>query len=229
MKKLKVFIAEDDVFISEELKAILLDLDYEVVGIGHDYDSSVSILENHEADIALLDIKMHGRDQGFEIASYIKKNMDIPIVFLTSFSDQETVEKAVFYDPKGYIVKPFNQSDIFTTLAVVRKRIESVDRSILIKSGREHFTVPAAEIMYVKADDKYIEIRTQTERYVERESLRNFLDRLSSNDFIQVHRSYAVNRNYIYGVSNDSVTIKKTEIPLSRTYKNALKSAMDIK
>jgi DNA-binding LytR/AlgR family response regulator len=228
MKKLKVFIAEDDVFISEELKAILLDLDYEVVGIGHDYDSSVFILKNNEADIALLDIKMHGMDQGFEIASFIKEDINIPIVFLTSFSDQETVEKAVFYDPKGYIVKPFNQSDIFTTLAVVRKRIESVDRPILIKSGREHFTVPFAEIMYVKSDDKYIEVHTITERHVERESLQNFLDRLRSNDFIQVHRSYAVNRNYISGVTSDSVTIKKTEIPLSRTYKNALKSALGI-
>ena len=68
MKQIKIFIAEDEVFISEQLNDILLTLGYQVTEIGFDLESSIAILQKDPPDISILDIQMHGKNQGFEIA-----------------------------------------------------------------------------------------------------------------------------------------------------------------
>lgn len=229
MNKKNIFIAEDDVFISEELKDLLIDMNYSIVGIGYDYASSVEIINQSEIDIAILDIKMHGKDQGFQIANYLKENKNIPIVFLTSFSDQKTVEEAVKYDPKGYIVKPFNSSDIYTTLEVVKLHIQNKSNHLLIKSGGEKVLCDLDEIQFVKADDKYIEIYTTENRYVERNSLNNFLTRLKNSSFIRVHRSFVVNTSFIDRITNNAIIIGDESIPLSRKYKEEFLKQMESK
>ncbi len=67
---------------------------------------------------------MHGENQGFEIAEYIRDHMDIPFLFLTSFADESTVNEASVLTPEGYLLKPFNERDIYSTLNVVLKRYE---------------------------------------------------------------------------------------------------------
>lgn len=229
MRKLNVFIAEDDVFISEELKDMLEDMNYSVVGIGYDYTSSIEIIGRSEIDIAILDIKMHGKDQGFQIAEFIKRNKDTPIIFLTSFSDQKTVEEAVQFDPKGYIVKPFNQRNLYTTLEVVKQQLNTHVTSIIIKTGREQVLLDPSEIRYVKADDKYIEIYTTENRYVERNSLNSFMMRLKNTSFIRLHRSFVVNKNFIDRITNNTVIIGQEAIPLSRKYREAFLNQMEDK
>lgn len=229
MRKLNVFIAEDDVFISEELKDMLEEMNYSVVGIGYDYTSSVEIIDRSEIDIAILDIKMHGKDQGFQIADFIKRSKGTPIIFLTSFSDKRTVEEAIQYDPKGYIVKPFNQRDLYTTLEVVKLQLNAVVTPIVIKSGREQVVLDPSEICYVKADDKYIEIYTTENRYVERNSLNSFMMRLKNTSFIRVHRSFIVNTSFIDRITNNAVIIGKEVIPLSRKHREAFFNQMEDK
>ncbi len=229
MRKLNVFIAEDDVFISEELKDMLEDMNYSVVGIGYDYTSSIEIIGRSEIDVAILDIKMHGKDQGFQIAEFIKRNKNIPIIFLTSFSDQMTVEEAIQYDPRGYIVKPFNQRDLYTTLEVVKLQLNAHIPPFIIKSGHEQVLVDPSEIRYIKADDKYIEIYTTENRYVERNSLNSFMMRLKNTSFIRLHRSFIVNTNFIDKITNNTVIIGQEVIPLSRKYKEEFLNQMEDK
>ena len=86
MNKTKILIAEDDVLISEELSDILIGLGYDVVGIAEDYEAAVNILEVTPPDIAILDINMQGREQGFEIATYLNEIASVPFLFLFCFS-----------------------------------------------------------------------------------------------------------------------------------------------
>jgi two-component system, response regulator PdtaR len=119
----KIFIAEDDVFASEQLKDLLSGMNYIVTGIGFDKESSVAILERDRPDIAILDIKMDGTYQGFEIAEHINKHYGIPFIFLTSYSDRATVDTAMKYSPIAYLLKPVSAGIMFSTLEIVKSRL----------------------------------------------------------------------------------------------------------
>lgn len=123
MKK-RILIVEDEVFIAEELSYIVQELGFEITDIAFDAQSAINSLKKSEPDLAILDIRMHGRNQGFEIARYIKENLDIPFLFLTSFADKTTVEEAALLKPSAYILKPFNNLDIYSTLSVLTTEID---------------------------------------------------------------------------------------------------------
>lgn len=221
---IKLLIAEDDVLISEQLLDILETLGYEVAEIAFDYDSAVSVLKNEKVDMAILDIKMHGEDQGFQIAAHINQQYTIPFIFLTSFSDEETVEKAISLNPAGYLVKPFSQQDIYTTLTLVQNQMETPQESIQIKDGWSKAIVPVSDILWVKSDDKYIEIQTKVKKYLERISITEFMEKVNNKKLQRVHRSYLINIEKVSNYNSKYVEINSNKIPISRTYKgNILK------
>lgn len=223
---LKIFIAEDDVFISEQLNDILLELGHEVTGIGFNYASSIASLEQQKPDIAILDIKMHGEDQGLEIAAYIRKELRIPFLFLTSFSDQETVRNAGQYQPEAYIVKPFNKKDIYSNLSIVMMRTQSKDALVVLKDGREKVLIKPEDILWIKADDKYLEIFTEKKKYVERTTIKEFLEKYPTDFLIRCHKSFVINLHSITAFSSSSVRIKNELIPVGRKYSHNLKERL---
>ena len=74
-KKTKVLIVDDEVFISEQLNAVLIELGYRVTAIAYNTSTAIESLKSNPPDIAVLDIKMHGENQGFAIAKYIREHM----------------------------------------------------------------------------------------------------------------------------------------------------------
>lgn len=216
---LKVFIAEDDVFISEELKYLLLDLGYEVTGIGFNLESSVECLRRYPADLALLDIKMHGEPTGLKIADFINKEIRIPFIFLTSFSDEATVDTAVQLNPAAYLVKPFTSGDIFSTLSLVKSRIQQDKEAVVIRDGWTSQKLEIHQILWIKVDDKYIEIYTDSRKYLERCSITDFMERIESTPIVRTHRSFAVNLARVDRFSKTYLNIGSMTIPVSRKYK----------
>ncbi len=214
----KIFIAEDNVIISEQLKDILEELGYAVLDIGFDLISSIGILSRSSPDIALLDIRMHGKNVGFEIAEYVNEHLNIPIVFLTSYSDGDTVGLASKYDPAAYLLKPFRKEQIFSSLAIV-SAIKPIDsKKITLNLGREKRIVSRDEILWLKTDDKYIEIQTNTRKYVVRSSISTFMTDNQLEHLERVHRSYAVNPAKIDAVHSSHLLILGHEIPISRQH-----------
>lgn len=219
--KKKVLIVDDEVFISEQLNIILQGLDYEVTGMAYDTKSALDSLKLNPPDIAILDIKMHGENQGFKIADYIKKNMDIPFVFLTSFADESTVNKASELTPDGYLLKPFNERDIFSGLHMALNRYEKKAQFIDIKIGHEVHKVRLNDILWIQSSDKYIEIHSTDRRYLKRESIESFIEFINLPNIIRVHRSYAVNITQVDSVKSSSIFIDNEEIPISKSYHEA--------
>lgn len=116
----KIFIAEDDFFIAADLKEMLTEMGYRVTGIGTDAPSSIALLRDTPPDIAVLDIRLRGKNDGLRIAEYINLHLKIPFVFVTAYSDGEMVEQATRHSPAAYLVKPFSRNAIFSTLETVK-------------------------------------------------------------------------------------------------------------
>ncbi|RYX95087.1 PAS domain S-box protein, partial [bacterium] len=116
MQKEKILIVEDERIVSIDLKYILTNLGYDVVGLTSKGYEAIEYTLNNKVDAILMDIGLRGDIDGIETAIQIKKNIDIPIVFVTANSDESTLQRSKEAKPQGYILKPFNDREIRTTL-----------------------------------------------------------------------------------------------------------------
>jgi len=216
-----ILIAEDDILIATNLKYLLEDLGHHVVGIANTKEKAIDLLQQ-QLDFAILDIRMHGKDVGFEIADYIKKHQSIPFIFLTSFADSDTVKKASIYEPSGYLLKPFTKANIFSTLEIIMAKTAAKKSTIQIKDGHTTFQITSNEILWAKSDNIYVEIKTPKKLFVIRNTLENLLSELPA-DFVRCHRSFIVNKQHVSSFSSKELLVGDTSIPISRTYRQELK------
>lgn len=222
MKK-RILIVEDEVFIAEELVHIIEELGYELTEVAFDTKSAITSLRQKPPDLAILDIRMHGKNQGFEIAEYINEKMQIPFIFLTSFADKSTVEEASTLQPNAYILKPFNSLNIYSTLTMIFEATENQSKKIALKVGQNSTLFDAQQILWIKSDNNYIEVNTIEKRYVVRATIDGFLEKHALSNLVRVHRSYAVRISKIDMLNSNHLVVNGTEIPVSRKYLNDLR------
>ena len=111
-----VLIVEDEALVALEIERTLLKLGYRIAGKARNGDTALDLLASRQPDIALLDIDIKGSRNGIDLARVIREKYHFPFVFLTAFSDRATLAQLKDTVPYGYIVKPFNQADLLTTI-----------------------------------------------------------------------------------------------------------------
>ena len=117
-KKLRVLVVEDEGIIARDITSMLEQLGYEVSGQAGTGADALRLASNVPADLVLMDIKIRGNKDGIETAAEIRKLYDIPVVFLTSHADSDTLRRANQTEPFGYVVKPFNEADLKVAIEV---------------------------------------------------------------------------------------------------------------
>jgi PAS domain S-box-containing protein len=118
MKKTKVLVVENEPLIALDVKMNLEKLGYEVIGSAVSYQEALTKAYESKPDIALMDINLDGNKDGIQAAKALKAHYDIPVVFLTSLSELDTIHRAKESDPFGYIIKPFKQDDLRSTIEI---------------------------------------------------------------------------------------------------------------
>ena len=106
MSKVRILIVEDELIIAEDMKDILEDLGYEVVGITPEEQEAKRMLVATTPDLAILDITLGRNQSGLQVAKFINENIYIPLIFCTSYADKSTVSKAKELHPNGYLINP---------------------------------------------------------------------------------------------------------------------------
>lgn len=115
MKK-NILIVEDESLVAIDIKESLEELDYQVVGIASTYKKVTQFIENFSIDLILMDINLNQDIDGIDITNSINKTSSIPVVYLTAFTDNNTIQRAVETEPVGYIVKPFDTNELHAVL-----------------------------------------------------------------------------------------------------------------
>jgi DNA-binding NarL/FixJ family response regulator len=118
MSKLRILIVEDEPVIAENISMYLDNADFEVSGIAYDSIEAKEQLLTNTPDAAILDVNLESEQDGIDIAGYINEKFQLPFLFLTSYSDKETLERAKKVKPSGYIVKPFNEKTLLASLEI---------------------------------------------------------------------------------------------------------------
>ena len=115
-KQVKILIVEDEVIVAKDIQRMLQTLDYGPIWTAVSGGTAVAVARREVPDIILMDIRLRGSMDGIESAILIRDELDIPIVYLTAYADQETLEKAKVTEPFGYLLKPFNIRELHSTV-----------------------------------------------------------------------------------------------------------------
>lgn len=124
MSKTKILVVEDESIVAKDIQNTLIRLGYDVPATASNAAAAYDKLEEIRPDLVFLDIKLKGDVDGIQIAEKIKDHYDIPVIFLTSFVDKGTLDRAKVTEPYGYIVKPFNESDLQSTVEMALYKFE---------------------------------------------------------------------------------------------------------
>ncbi len=112
----RILVVEDDAVVSAVLKNRLTRLGYEVCALVPTGEQAVRVAGEILPDLILMDIELAGDMDGIETSEAIRSVMDIPVIFSTSYSDDQVLERAKLSDPFGYIVKPYGERDLRITI-----------------------------------------------------------------------------------------------------------------
>lgn len=224
-----ILIVEDELMIAEMIKEMLSELDYQVLGVAKNYKEATASLESKRdvIDLIVLDINLNDHKNGIDIGSLIKEKYQIPFVYLTSYSDPQTIRAAASTEPAAYLLKPFTVGDLHATVEVIKARKAVSAKSIMIKENDLNVKLEVADISYVKSDNNYLEIFTSHKKHLTRNSLEKFLEDVEESNIIRVHRSFAINISKIQAVNGQYLMIDDQKIPISRKHKSELMDMLE--
>ena len=253
MESLKILIVEDELVIAENIMLMICDMGHEAVAIAKDYESAVEKLNDTSIDVALLDIKLKGKLDGIDLANYIREKYSMAIIYITSYSDKTTINRAKETKPDGYLLKPFDIKDLYSAVEIgysnfadrlhAEKNLQRLKESttehvsnlnsilrdsIFIKKDYLLIKIHFNKIKYLKTDGNYIEIYCTDQKHLVRSTLKDFLKKLPNSQFLQVHKSYSINLNFITAISYNSVLIDKDKIPIGRMFVEEVKKTLNI-
>ncbi len=118
MVNTSLLIVEDENIVAIDIKEKAKSMGYKVVGIASSGEEAVELAGNKKPDLVIMDIVLKGKMDGIEAAEIIKRDHDIPIIYLTAYADDETLKRAKLTGPLGYLIKPFEERELHTAIEV---------------------------------------------------------------------------------------------------------------
>jgi two-component system response regulator AlgR len=204
---LKLLIADDEAPARNRLRELLSEMSHiNIVAEAKNGQEVLNLASNHQPDIVLLDIRMPGID-GIEAAQHLQKMAKPPAVIFTTAYDSYAMQ-AFDMNAVDYLLKPIRIERLQTALhkarALLPKQLEAL---VTLSPQKTHFSItergrilliPVADVIYLRAELKYITVRTAEKEYILEESLNN-LEQEFGNIFIRLHRNCLVAKAYILG------------------------------
>lgn len=241
MSKVKILVVEDELIIAEDIRIMLENLGYKVIGTVPGYSEAIELMDKNLPDVVLVDILLAGQKDGITLAETIREEYNLPFIFITSHSDTATVERAKSVHPDGYLVKPFEKKDLYTSIEIAfsnffskkEKDVENENSfflkdSIFIRKDYLLIKIRFDELKWVKSDGNYLDLFCKDEKHLVRSSMKNFVQRLPANRFLQVHKSYLVNLEHIRSIDHRNIRIDDELIPVGRAFLDDIKKILDI-
>ncbi len=241
MADISILIVEDELIIAEDIKNQLHTLGYKTSGIAKSYNQAIDLLNKSLPDLILVDVKLKGVKDGIDLAYTVKEMYRLPIVFLTSHADKITVNRAKKVMPEGYLVKPFEKDDLFTSIEMafsnymgrmsnITKKSDDepriINNCIFVRKDHLLIKISFQELKWIKAEGNYLELHCVDNCILTRSTLKDFLHKLPNEMYVQVHRSYVVNKNFISVLDFNKLTIDSDEIPVGRSFLQSVREVL---
>ena len=240
MSKVRILIIEDEMIIAEDMRDMLEGLGYEVVGVTGEPDEAKRLLATLQPDVTLVDITLGVKQDGLALGQHIRETYDDPFIFCTSHADKGTIEEAKLSNPDGYLVKPFDEKDLYSSIEIAlsnyaHRQDEApltddsmneglfIKEAIFVKTGHMFVKVKFSDIQWMSADGNYTTLHTSDQKkHVVRMALKDLISSFPKGDFYRTHRSHIVNLQHVDSINNQHVYIDGHQIPLGRQFRDEL-------
>lgn len=118
----KILIVEDEGITAQALREALIDMGHRVVGVAVTGWEAIKKSIDLKPDLVIMDIKLRGEVDGISAAQRIQSQLDIPVIYLTAYSDEQTLKRVVHSKAYGYLVKPFDEYELQSTVDKVLRQ-----------------------------------------------------------------------------------------------------------
>ncbi len=240
-----VYIVEDESIVAKDIQNSLKKLGYNVLGISNNGTDAIKQIVDLEPNIVLMDIMIKGPLTGIDVSEIIKKEYNIPVIFLTAYADENTLAKAKITQPYGYILKPFKEIDLHSTIemaiykhkkdtelqkerdflySLVDSKDEAARDILFVKSNSRLVKIYLKDIYFVEALKDYVVLNTQYTRYTIHSTMKDIEKKLDNGDFVRVHRSFIARIDKIQTIENQTVVLEENKkvIPIGGSYREEL-------
>jgi DNA-binding LytR/AlgR family response regulator len=244
-EKINILIVEDESIVALDLATALHQDGYEVIGIADHAEAAILLFTSHDVDIVLMDIHLAGPKDGIDTVADLMKIRQTPVIYLTAFTDDATVERVKLTYPAAFLAKPYQISNVRIAIELALNSLAAPSRAlfpsnprtelppsgptkepilqmgdcVFVKYNYQFVKVRLADILFVQADSNHINLHTGDKKFVLRLSLSQLFDRLLFDRLIRIHRSYAVNIDAVQSFTEQTVLTGKGELPIGRNYK----------
>lgn len=124
----RALIVEDETLIAEELKERLERFGFTVIAAVDSAEEGIRIATTQCPDLVLMDVRLRGEKDGVQAAAEIRSRVDVPVIYLTAYSDRVTLDRAKHTEPYGYVLKPFHERELQVTIELAMHR-HALERS----------------------------------------------------------------------------------------------------
>lgn len=251
MDRLNIFIVEDESIVAKDIQHSLTKLGYNVVGIANNGNDAIEKIMELTPDLVLMDIMIKGPMTGIEVTEKIKEKLNVPVIFLTAYADEGTLSRAKVTGPYGYILKPFKEIDLHSTIemavykhqkdaalmkerdflySLVENKEERSRDIVFVKSNNRIVKINLKDVYYVETVKDYMAINTATLKYMVHISMRDFEQRLDDREFVRIHRQFIARIDKIQSIDTQNVVLENhlKVIPIGGMYKDDLMKRLNL-
>ena len=219
MAKKKILVVEDEPIIATEIKERLEALNYTVTNIITSKEHAIDAVKKERPNLVLMDIMLGNEMAGFGLSKIIHDEFDIPVVFLTAYSDEETLQRAKLTEPYGYILKPIVERELRSTIEIALYKYGMEKK--LKESEQRFFTTLKCigdAVITTNTKGKVTFMNQQAELltgWQEKEALRKDIKTVFNitsgkyNNEVDNPVSQVLKKNSIIHLQNDTVLISK--------------------
>ena len=250
-EKINILIVEDEAIVALDLASGLERDGYGVAGIADNAEEALQLFAHNDIDIVLMDVNIIGNKDGIDTAAELLKQKQVPLIYLTAFTDPGTIERAKQTHPAAFLAKPYHQTNVriaielaISNFAVARQQqatgkvisleknagrtsAESAEKEavlqlndcIFVKSNYAFVKIRLADILYIEAENNYVQLVTAEKKLLLRLALSQLLEKIHFKPLVRIHRSFAVNMNAIQSFTDQEILVNKTPLPIGRSYK----------
>jgi two-component system, LytTR family, response regulator LytT len=222
--EISILIIEDEALIAQNIKMQLESFGYGIAGVCYKYSNALKAINETQYDAVITDINLgNGIDEksGIQIAQQIKQIKNCPIIFLTAFSDKDTIKKAAALAPSAYLVKPVNAANLFAavqlavdnfankTVAVPEETV--APKYFFVKQGTSLVKIFWEDVYHIKYVKNYVKIKSTQHQtpFLIRSFLKQFLETMLppmyKNNFVKINRAEVIAKKTIVKIDKEFV------------------------
>lgn len=248
MKPAKILIVEDKSVIAEGLASILENAGYSILGKAQSGEEALMLVQYEVPDVLLMDIHLAGQIDGIEtVETLMNRSHSIPVIYLTDFHDEATIQRAKHTRPAAYLLKPYQKKDLLIAIDIAffnassgkeavpntkpspSEMVYPFNDRIFIKDKDVFYRLDVADILWIEANGSYCHIKTVTKVRTVSVSMGLFNEKFSHPMLLRVHRSFIVNVDKITAIKGNMLVINdsnENEIPMSDSFREEVEKRL---